>query len=112
MTDVARLAALDEPTPEQVIERCARHFGISPEELTNRSQARPIVGQRMIAMAVCRWSTTASYPMIGDAFGRDHTTVHSACKRVESDPRALRLARLLVDEVEGRAIPGQLAMRV
>lgn len=66
------------PTPEQIIAACAKAFGTSVGEILDRNR-RPIPSAaRRVAMYLARELTDLSYPRIGKAFGRDHSTVISA----------------------------------
>ena len=66
------------PTPEQIIAACAKAFETSVGEILDRNR-RPIPSAaRRVAMYLTRELTDLSYPRIGKAFGRDHSTVISA----------------------------------
>ncbi len=66
------------PTPEQIIAACAKAFETSVAEILDRNR-RPIPSAaRRVAMYLARELTDLSYPRIGKAFGRDHSTVISA----------------------------------
>lgn len=62
----------------------AEYFKLKVADLSAQTRKQTITRPRQVAMALARELTTHSYPEIGQAFGgRDHTTVISACKRVE-----------------------------
>ncbi|NOQ34938.1 MAG: chromosomal replication initiator protein DnaA, partial [Methylococcaceae bacterium] len=62
----------------------AEYFKLKVADLLSKARKQTITRPRQVAMALARELTTHSYPEIGHAFGgRDHTTVISACKRVE-----------------------------
>lgn len=66
------------PTPEKIIAACAEAFDTSVAEILGRNR-RPIPSAaRRVAMYLTRELTDLSYPRIGKAFGRDHSTVISA----------------------------------
>jgi len=66
------------PTPERIIAACAKAFDTSVAEILDRNR-RPIPSAaRRVAMYLTRELTDLSYPRIGKAFGRDHSTVISA----------------------------------
>ena len=66
------------PTPERIIASCAKAFDTSVAEILDRNR-RPIPSAaRRVAMYLTRELTNLSYPRIGKAFGRDHSTVISA----------------------------------
>ena len=53
----------------------ADYFDTTVEELRGPSKTRALAQSRQIAMYLCRELTDLSLPKIGQAFGRDHTTV-------------------------------------
>lgn len=68
----------NDPTPDQIIAACAQAFEISVPEILDRNR-RPIPSAaRRVAMYLTRELTSLSYPSIGKAFDRDHSTVISA----------------------------------
>lgn len=61
------------------------HFCITNTDLISKDRHRSIAFARQVAMYLCRQRLKFSYPELGRAFGnRDHTTVMSAVRRVES----------------------------
>ena len=77
LAPISDLAA-SAPTPEKIIAVCAEAFGISSGEILDRSR-RPIPSAaRRMAMYLTRELTELSFPKIGKAFDRDHSTVISA----------------------------------
>lgn len=68
-----------------IVERVAGAFGISEKELLGTSRLRGIMRPRQIAMYLARQLTGLSLPRLGAAFGRDHTTVLHACRKVEAE---------------------------
>ncbi|WP_345291089.1 chromosomal replication initiator protein DnaA, partial [Mycolicibacterium sediminis] len=59
----------------------ADYFQITVEELRGPGKTRALAQSRQIAMYLCRELTDLSLPKIGQAFGRDHTTVMYAEKK-------------------------------
>ena len=53
----------------------AEYFDTTVEELRGPGKTRALAQSRQIAMYLCRELTDLSLPKIGQAFGRDHTTV-------------------------------------
>jgi chromosomal replication initiator protein len=79
------LITLDEDnviSPHDIIRNTAEYFRVSEDELTGKSRAQAIATARQIAMFLCRDMTNLSLPKIGQLFGRDHTTVMHACKKI------------------------------
>ncbi len=73
----------DSVTPERIITLTARHFGLTPADLTGVSRKYGIVLARQFAMLLCRELTGASYPALGSVFGgKDHTTAIYSVKKM------------------------------
>lgn len=83
---------------DEVQNRVAKAFALSRAELLSRSRKREIAEARQIAMYLCRnlagkpegraGAGWASFPRIGLAFARDHSSVIHACN-VVSQRRAM-----------------------
>ena len=82
----------------------ARHFGLRVRDLSSASRSPRIAMPRQIAMYLVRRHCGLSYPEIGQRFGRHHTTVLHACRRVEGhlagSGGVASAIRLLEKEVE------------
>ena len=52
------------------------------DQLCSTDRSHSVVEARQIAMYLCRELTDLSLPKIGQAFGRDHTTVIHANKKI------------------------------
>jgi len=63
----------------------AEYFDTSIEELRGPGKTRPLAQSRQIAMYLCRELTDLSLPKIGQAFGRDHTTVMYAERKIRGE---------------------------
>ena len=62
----------------------AEYFDTTVEELRGPGKTRALAQSRQIAMYLCRELTDLSLPKIGQAFGRDHTTVMYAERKISS----------------------------
>jgi chromosomal replication initiator protein len=93
----------------EVQNRVARAFEVSRAEILSRSRRQPIAHARQIAMYLCRdlakqaeggrghgW---ASFPRIGMASARDHSSVIHAYQVVERKRRSDRQFARLIDEL-------------
>lgn len=69
--------------PLDIVGLLALDTGVSVSEIIGRDRSARITLIRHIAMWLLRNFTPMSYPEIGRIFGRDHTTVICAVKRVE-----------------------------
>ena len=63
----------------------AEYFETSLDELRGPGKTRALAQSRQIAMYLCRELTDLSLPKIGQAFGRDHTTVMYAEKKIRNE---------------------------
>jgi chromosomal replication initiator protein len=63
----------------------AEYFETTIEELRGPGKTRALAQSRQIAMYLCRELTDLSLPKIGQAFGRDHTTVMYAEKKIRGE---------------------------
>jgi chromosomal replication initiator protein len=75
-----------EPTAvEQIQQRVAAAFGISPAELIGTTRTATPLRARQIAMLLTREMTDLSLPQIGRLYGgRDHSTVLNSLRRAEA----------------------------
>jgi chromosomal replication initiator protein len=70
---------------EDIQRAVCSHFSLSNTELISKDRHKSVAFARQVAMYLCRQRLKCSFPELGRAFGnRDHTTVMSACRRVES----------------------------
>ena len=72
-------------TVEEIQQRVATAFGISRAELVGTSRAATPLRARQIAILLTREATDLSLPQIGRLYGgRDHSTILSSLRRVET----------------------------
>jgi chromosomal replication initiator protein len=69
-------------TTELIQKTVADYYRIKVSEMYSKTRTRAIARPRQVAMWLTRELTDRSLPEIGDAFGRDHTTVIHACRTV------------------------------
>ncbi|RYE86910.1 MAG: chromosomal replication initiator protein DnaA, partial [Myxococcales bacterium] len=60
------------------------HFHLRPADLMSKDRHKTTAFARHIAMYLCKQKLPVSFPEVGRAFGKDHTTVMSAVRKVES----------------------------
>ena len=72
----------NEVTVSLIMSQCAVYFGVTIEQMGSSERSHTVVEARQIAMYLCRELTDLSLPKIGQAFGRDHTTVMHANKKI------------------------------
>lgn len=104
----AILAETGQPTSRStalpvIIQRVCATFDITRKELLGASRLRRVLVPRQVAMYLARRSGKLSWPRIGAAFDRDHTTVMHACRKVEeavkTDPKLNGMVRQLKKEL-------------
>ncbi|WP_327142956.1 chromosomal replication initiator protein DnaA [Nocardia sp. NBC_01327] len=102
LRDLMPDAATMEITASTIMAVTAEYFNTTLEELTGPGKARPLAQARQIAMYLCRELTDLSLPKIGQAFGRDHTTVMYADKKVRKEMTERRRVYDQVQELTAR----------
>ncbi len=85
LRDLVPDSAALEITAATIMAVVAEYYNTSLEELCGPGKARPLAQARQIAMYLCRELTDLSLPKIGQTFGRDHTTVMYADRKVRKD---------------------------
>jgi len=88
-------------TVEAIQKEVALYFNLKPADLKSARRQQLVARPRQIAMYLSRKLVKASYPELGQRFGgKDHTTVMSACRKIEdlvvSDPKT----RHVVEQLE------------
>ena len=84
LRDLVPNSEVPEITASTIMSQTAAYFGLSLEDLCGTSRSRVLVTARQIAMYLCRELTELSLPKIGQQFGRDHTTVMHADRKVRA----------------------------
>jgi chromosomal replication initiator protein len=59
----------------EIVDVVAKRYGVQPEALTSDRRTQPEAMARQVAMRLIREMLGVSYPEIGRAFNRDHSTV-------------------------------------
>ncbi|NNH73936.1 chromosomal replication initiator protein DnaA [Nocardia uniformis] len=102
LRDLMPDTATMEITAATIMAVTAEYFNTTLEELTGPGKARPLAQARQIAMYLSRELTDLSLPKIGQAFGRDHTTVMYAEKKVRKEMTERRRVYDQVQELTAR----------
>lgn len=84
LRDLVPSTEAPEVTAGAIMSQTAAYFGLTVEDLCGTSRSRVLVTARQIAMYLCRELTELSLPKIGQQFGRDHTTVMHADRKVRA----------------------------
>lgn len=84
-----------------IVAAAADRFGFHVDHILGRRRTRSLADARACAQFACRLERF-SYPEIGAAFRKDHTTVMHAVARVATDARLLAEAHAVRDAALGR----------
>jgi chromosomal replication initiator protein len=94
---------LSEISLEAIQKLVAGYFQIRLSDMKGPRRIRVLVRPRQVAMYLCRKHLGISYPELGQRFGnKDHTTVLSACTRIEEALRTDSALRGQIDDIERR----------
>ena len=80
--DIATVRDPKRITPDLIIECVAEYYGLNAAMLRGSSRKKEIATARHVAVYLTREMTGMSLPRIGDAFGRDHSTIINSCDKV------------------------------
>ena len=96
------------PTPnitvEDVLRAVCGYFNLKVAEIKSPRRHRTVAFPRQIAMYLCRNRLGLTYPAIGERFGgKDHSTVISACRKIQDLVEHDTGVRAALEEIEKRA---------
>jgi len=81
----------------------AEYFNLTEDEIKSKTHLRAIVKARQISMWFYRSQTKLSFSEIGNIFGKDHSTVIDACRKVDGfikfDAKFAAEIELITDEI-------------
>jgi chromosomal replication initiator protein len=87
----------------QIIERCAKHYQVSIEDIVGPKRDKDIVVPRQIAMYMLRSELHLSFPKIARELGRkDHTTAIHSVEKIEKEQRIDASIRDALTEIKER----------
>jgi len=87
----------------QIIERCARHYQVSVEDIVGPKRDKDIVVPRQVAMYMLRSELHLSFPKIARELGRkDHTTAIHSVEKIEKESRLDADVRSALAEIKER----------
>jgi chromosomal replication initiator protein len=96
------------PSFEQICQVVCERFSLAESELHSRRRSRHVALPRQIAMYLCRRLLGASYPRIGELFGRDHSTVIHGVTAIERLLKSDDGLRATVENLEHTLVNGML----
>ena len=82
LKDLVPLGESKATSPAEIVEAVCRYYQLTKDDIAGSSRVKAVAMARQIAMYLCREMTDLSLPKIGELFGRDHTTVMYAHKKV------------------------------
>ena len=85
LKDILPNAEKHEITVSSIKKTVADYFNIKIADIDSKSKKREYSYPRQIAMYLSRELTNTSLPQIGEAFGRDHTTIMHAYDKIRTD---------------------------
>lgn len=87
----------------QIIERTARHFQISVDDLLGPKRDKDIVVPRQVAMYMLRSELHLSFPKIAKELGRkDHTTAIHSIEKIEKESHLDADIRAAISSIKGK----------
>jgi chromosomal replication initiator protein len=99
LKDLVPLGESKVTSPAEIIEAVCRYYQLTKSDIIGSSRVKAVAMARQIAMYLCREMTDLSLPKIGELFGRDHTTVMYACKKIADMMRERHYVYTHVSEV-------------
>ncbi|HEY0965204.1 MAG TPA: chromosomal replication initiator protein DnaA [Candidatus Saccharimonadales bacterium] len=90
-------------TPKQVIDRTAKYFELSSDEICSAKRSKHIVFPRQVAMYLLRSELHLSFPKIAQELGRkDHTTAIHSVEKIEKTQKLDMSIREQIAEIRER----------
>ena len=97
-TKVIKANALDSKTIKRVV---AEYYGLTQAQLVSKARTKVIANARHIAIYLCRKHLDLPYIKIGEDFGkRDHSTIISACDKIDKNLKTDPLLQRAIYELE------------
>ncbi len=84
---------------EKIISEVAKTYNVTEEEILSNRKTANLVLARQVAMYIARKSTDLSYKMIGEGFGKDHSTVLYNVEKIENFLKDKPHEKGLVDDI-------------
>lgn len=93
----------EELSINKIKKEVADYYGLTKQQLVSKTRTSNIAKARHIAMYLCRKLMDVPFVKIGEEFGkRDHSTVMSACDKVEKNIRKDLYYKQAISEIETR----------
>lgn len=85
---------------DSLLAKAARAFNVSPDDILGPSRKPDIVMARQAAMHLCRKKLGLSFPELGKAFRRDHSTVIHGIRKIGELAKTDKVLHNLLLEIE------------
>jgi chromosomal replication initiator protein len=86
---------------KQIVEKTARHFNLSMEDILGAKRDKEIVVPRQIAMYILRSELHLSFPKIAKELGRkDHTTAIHSVEKIEKEKHFDNNVRVAITDIK------------
>ena len=93
-------------TSDRIVNVVAEHFNLTLQEIRSSKREKRFVFPRMVAMYLCRKMTEDSLMTIAANFNKkDHTTVLSACRKIEKQMETDPSLRSTIDTLKKKISP-------
>ena len=88
-------------SPKMIIKAVADYYGLTKQQITSKTRTKNIANARHISIYLCRKLLDIPYNKIGDEFGgRDHSTIISACAKVEKQITKDKALEMAIKDIE------------
>lgn len=85
---------------QDLVKIVSEFYGLSPENLIDKTRRKEVVKPRQIAMYILREDFNISFPTIGEKMGgRDHTTVIHSCEKVKKELKDDKQLEQQIEEI-------------
>lgn len=84
---------------EQIITEVARTYNVSEGDILSTRRTADLVKARQVAMYIARETTELPYQSIGEAFGKNHTTVLYTEKKVKEMMRDNSYEKTVIEDI-------------
>ncbi len=99
LRDMFQLAPREKISIENILKSVAAVFQVKPSDLKSAARTKEIALPRQVAMFLAKELINESLVMIGEFFGRTHSTVLHACKNIEKEVHANETLRRQIEMV-------------
>ena len=100
LKDIAVVRDPKRITPDVIIDCVAEYYGLSAAQVRGDSRKKEIAQARHMAVYLTREMTGLSLPRIGDAFGRDHSTIINSCYKITKQLASSAEAKAAVTDLK------------